>query len=172
MAAAPDAPRPVTVGHDDDATILYTSGSTGTPKGAVSTQSAVLSGLKCWTAYFGALRGLTEAAMAAEFEVPSLDAALEAAGVRAPVSIILDAAVATAMESVDMVIVGAEGVLEATALVTFAVSSMPSGGGSAPGGRSGSSSPSWSCGNFRCWQRTTWVRTENRPLLTVAERRS
>lgn len=73
MAAAPDAPRPVTVGHDDDATILYTSGSTGTPKGAVSTQRAVLSVLKCWAAYFGALRGLTEAAMAAAGTPPPSD---------------------------------------------------------------------------------------------------
>ena len=39
-------------------------------------------------------------------------AAFAAAGVRAPVSVILDAAVATAMESVDLCIVGAEGVLE------------------------------------------------------------
>ena len=65
--------RPVTVGHDDDATILYTSGSTGTPKGAVSTQRAVLSVLKCWAAYFGALRGLTEAAMAAAGTPPPSD---------------------------------------------------------------------------------------------------
>jgi long-chain acyl-CoA synthetase len=38
----------VSIGPDDDVTILYTSGTTGFPKGAVSTQFAVLSSLQCF----------------------------------------------------------------------------------------------------------------------------
>lgn len=38
----------ISVGPQDDATILYTSGSTGLPKGAVSTHQNILSALQSW----------------------------------------------------------------------------------------------------------------------------